>query len=104
MAEAKALQHLDADQSLPMRVLARRVHTNPSNLTVIVARLEARGLLARDVGGLRRVKGVRLTAAGVTLRRKLEGRLLEDHPAVQGLSASDRQRLLRLVRRLHDSA
>jgi DNA-binding MarR family transcriptional regulator len=101
VAEAKALQHLEADQSLPMRVLAARVHANPSNVTVIVSRLEARGLLARDVGSDRRVKGVRLTAAGLTLRSKMEARLLEDHPAVHGLSGSDRQRLLQVLRRLH---
>jgi len=34
---------------MPMRVLAARVHANPSNLTVIVGRLEARGLLTREV-------------------------------------------------------
>jgi DNA-binding MarR family transcriptional regulator len=104
VAEAKALQHLDADQSLPMRVLAARVHANPSNVTVIVSRLEARGLLARDVGSDRRVKGVRLTPAGLKLRGKLEARLVEDHPAVHGLSGSERRRLLQLLRRLHDAA
>jgi DNA-binding MarR family transcriptional regulator len=101
VAEAKALQHLDAEQSMPMRVLAARVHANPSNVTVIVSRLEARGVLVRDVGSDRRVKGVRLTPAGLKLRQKLESRLLEDHPAVRGLSPADQQKLLQVLRRLH---
>jgi DNA-binding MarR family transcriptional regulator len=104
VAEAKALQHLEADQSMPMRTLAARVHANPSNVTVIVARMEARGLLTRDVGSDRRVKGVRLTPAGLKLRRKLEARMLEDHPAVNGLSAAERHKLLLLLRRLHTAA
>jgi MarR family transcriptional regulator, organic hydroperoxide resistance regulator len=98
--EAKALQHLDPDQSLPMRALAARLHANPSNVTVIVARLEARGVLERQESPDRRVKGVRLTPAGLDLRRKLEARLLVDHPAVRGLSAADQQRLLGILRQL----
>jgi len=104
VAEAKALQHLEADQSMPMRALAARVHANPSNVTVIVARLEARGLLARDVGSDRRVKGVRLTPAGLQVRQKLEARLLTEHPAVVGLNSAERRQLLALLRRLHESA
>ena len=41
---------------MPMRALAARLHANPSNVTVIVARLEARGLLERQVSDDRRVK------------------------------------------------
>ena len=100
IAEAKALANLDAHGALPMRALAARVHTNPSNLTVIVARLEGRGLLTRDVGADRRVKGVRLTPAGVELRARFEARLLADHPAVRGLTPSDQRRLLDVLRRL----
>ncbi len=100
VAEAKALQHLEPDQAMPMRALAARVHANPSNVTVIVARLEARGLLSREVSGDRRVKGVRLTRSGVELRSRLEARLLADHPAVQGLTGADQRRLLELLRRL----
>src|ERR1700682_6411806 len=69
LAEAKAIQHLEPDQAMPMRALAARLHANPSNVTVIVARLEARGLLERQVSDDRRVKGVRLTPAGLDLRR-----------------------------------
>ena len=104
VAEAKALQHLEAESSMPMRALAARVHANPSNVTVIVARLEARGLLTRDVGSDRRVKGVRLTSAGLKMRQALEMRLLADHPVVHGLSAAEQHQLLVLLRQLQHTA
>ena len=98
--EAKALQILEPDRPLPMRELAARLHANPSNVTVAVGRLEARGLVARQGGDDRRVKSVRLTGDGVDVRRRLERRLAEDHPAVRGLAPSQRAALLRLLRRL----
>jgi DNA-binding MarR family transcriptional regulator len=100
VAEAKALSHLEADQPMPMRALAARLHANPSNVTVIVARLEARGLLERQVSDDRRVKGVRLTTGGLELRRKLQARLIADHPAVRGLTPTEQDTLLSLLRRL----
>ena len=100
VAEAKALQHLEPDRAMPMRELATRLHANPSNVTVVVARLEARGVLSREVSADRRVKGVRLTPAGVELRARLEARLLAEHPAVSGLSPSEQLQLLNLLRRL----
>jgi DNA-binding MarR family transcriptional regulator len=102
--EAKALSNLESVQALPMRVLATRLHANPSNVTVIVARLEARGLLERQVSDDRRVKGVRLTPDGLAVRHKLEARLIADHPAVSGLSPAEQASLLSLLRRLHDKS
>jgi DNA-binding MarR family transcriptional regulator len=98
--EAKALQILEPDRPLPMRELAARLHANPSNVTVAVGRLEARGLVARQGGDDRRVKSVRLTEVGEDVHRRLERRLAEDHPAVTGLSPIQRKALLRLLRRL----
>jgi DNA-binding MarR family transcriptional regulator len=100
IAEAKALQHLQLGRATPMRGLAARLHANPSNVTVIVARLEARGLLAREVSADRRVKGVQLTRQGRELRDRLLARLAEDHPAVQGLSPAEQRSLLILLRKL----
>jgi DNA-binding MarR family transcriptional regulator len=85
-----------------MRALATRLHANPSNVTVIVARLEARGLLERQVSDDRRVKGVRLTSAGTDLRQRLEARLIADHPAVRGLTPAEQDTMLNLLRRLTD--
>lgn len=100
LAEAKALQHLEPGQAMAMRALAARLHANPSNVTVVVARLEARNLLERQVSDDRRVKSVRLTSAGRDLKHKLETRLIADHPAVRGLSAADQHHLLTILRRL----
>jgi DNA-binding MarR family transcriptional regulator len=100
LPEAKALQHLEPERAMPMRELARRLHANPSNVTVVVARLEARGVLSREVSADRRVKGVRLTPAGAKLRARLEARLLADHPATRGLSPAEQRQLLTLLRRL----
>lgn len=100
LAEAKALQQLDAERAMPMRGLAARVHANPSNVTVIVGRLESRGLLSRELGADRRVKGVRLTPLGAEQRARLEARLRADHPAVRGLTPEEQTTLLELLRRL----
>jgi len=100
VAEAKALLNLEPERATPMRALAARVHANPSNVTVIVDRLEARGLLSRQVSADRRVRGVRLTPAGVALQARLDERLRADHPALANLSAEERRELLRLLRRL----
>jgi DNA-binding MarR family transcriptional regulator len=100
ITDAKALQNLEPGQAMPMRALAARLHSNPSNVTVVVARLEARNLLERQVGDDRRVKGVRLTPAGEALKHKLEARLIADHPIVRGLSPADQQNLLAILRQL----
>jgi DNA-binding MarR family transcriptional regulator len=102
--EAKALQNLEPARPLSMRELSARLHANPSNLTVCVARLEARGLVNRRASGDRRVKNVVLTASGLAIRERLEARLLEDHPATSGLSANQRETLLRILRRLSEHA
>jgi DNA-binding MarR family transcriptional regulator len=103
MPEAKALGALEPGRPLAMRELAARVHASPSNLTVTVDRLEARGLIVRggaDERRDRRVKSVQLTAAGLALRQRLEARMATDHPAVRGLDASQRAALLEILQAL----
>ncbi len=100
MPEAKVLQALDGPEMVPMRTVAERVHANPSNITVVVARLDGRGYVTREGTSDRRVKGVRLTKAGLDLRRRLADRLREDHPAVGDLSHTQQTALLRLLRAL----
>jgi DNA-binding MarR family transcriptional regulator len=102
VAEVKVVLNLTTDAALPMRALAARVHANPSNVTVLVSRLEARGLLSREVSADRRIKRVRLTRAGSELRSRLESRLLADHPAVAGLSPAQQRTFLALLRALLD--
>ena len=105
--EAKALLNLEPDRCLSMRELSALLHANPSNVTVAVGRLEARGLVGRQGADDRRVRGVLLTPAGVALRRRLEARLADDSPAVRGLSRDERRTLrdvlLQLERRSRTS-
>ena len=100
--ESKALLNLEPDRCLSMRELSALLHANPSNVTVAVGRLEARGLVGRQGADDRRVRGVRLTPAGVMLRRRLEARLADDSPAVRGLSPDERQTLRDVLLRLDE--
>jgi DNA-binding MarR family transcriptional regulator len=100
--EAKALLSLAPGRCLSMRELSALLHANPSNVTVSVGRLEGRGLVRRQGADDRRVKGVILTEAGVRLRGRLEDRLMEDSPAVRGLSRTERETLRAILRQLDE--
>ena len=64
----------------------------PSNVTGLVDRLHARGLLERRAGEAdRRVKHLTLTAAGQRLRAELEARLFARQPLLARLSRGDQQ-------------
>jgi len=102
--EAKALLHLEPDRCLSMRELSALLHANPSNVTVTVGRLEARGLVARRGGDDRRVRGVVLTEAGVAHRDRLNARLMVDSPAVRGLDRAQREALRALLQLLDERA
>jgi DNA-binding MarR family transcriptional regulator len=102
--EAKALQALEPDDDVPMRTVAARLHANPSNVTLVISRLEARGLITRQSAEDRRVKGVRLTDAGLAMRQRLADRIAVDHPALAGLSDNQRESLLRILRRLDQNS
>jgi DNA-binding MarR family transcriptional regulator len=102
--EAKALLSLQPDQWLSMRELSALLHANPSNVTVAVGRLEARGLVSRRGVDDRRVRGVLLTEAGAALRARLDARLTDDSPAVRGLAREEREALRDVLRRLDERA
>src|SRR5258707_6094659 len=58
--------------ALPMNEAAGKLHCDPSNVTGIVDRLEARGLIERQhLTTDRRVKQLALTPAGRPLRRAI---------------------------------
>lgn len=84
----------------PMSQLAERLDCDPSNVTGLVDRLQARGLLERRVDEAdRRVKLLTLTMAGRRLRSKLEARLFAGRPLLARLSRGDQQALRDLLRR-----
>lgn len=96
--QARALHHLNAPRT--MGELADMLCCDASNVTGIVDRLEARGVVERQVvPGDRRVKRIVLTEDGRRLWQAHHGRLLEDLPLVAGLSCDDQQLLHDLLAR-----
>jgi MarR family transcriptional regulator, organic hydroperoxide resistance regulator len=99
--QAHALKVLRPGHPIAMRELADGLHCDPSNITGIVDRLEARGLVERGAAaGDRRVKTLLLTARGVELRARLLDRLSEPPPAIAALTAGEQRQLLDLLRRV----
>jgi DNA-binding MarR family transcriptional regulator len=97
--QARMLFHIDPKAPVPMSEVARRAGYEPSNLTGIIDKLEARGLVKRrSANDDRRVKRVSLTRAGAALRKQLIARLYAPEPWMLALSAED-QRLLRDILR-----
>ncbi len=95
--QAKALHELNVEPPISMRELAERLKSDPSNVTGLIDRLEARGLVERRPDPSdRRVKGLALTSAGARMRERLFARLYSAPPAVAELSEPD-QRCLRDV-------
>jgi MarR family transcriptional regulator, organic hydroperoxide resistance regulator len=93
--QAHVLRLLEPGAPLPMRLLARKLGCDASNVTGIVDRLEERGLLVRAVSAVdRRVKMLVLTDAGIQLRRMILNDLAEAPEPIAQLSAED-QRALR---------
>ena len=100
-AQARALHELDLDRPMSMRELAERLKSDPSNLTGLIDRLEARGLVERRPDPTdRRIKGLALTPAGAQLREKLFARLYKAPPAVAGLSQHDQRALRDVLQRV----
>jgi MarR family transcriptional regulator, organic hydroperoxide resistance regulator len=98
-AQAGALLRMEPDIPLPMHELATMLACDNSNVTGIVDRLEARGLVARQPYAQdRRVKHVVLTPLGVELRDRVRARLAEPPAAITRLSAADQRRLRDLLR------
>src|SRR5438874_13585031 len=94
---ARALHELDVEPPISMRELAQRLKSDPSNVTGLVDRLEARGLVERRADPRdRRIKGLALTSAGASMRERLFARLYSAPPSVTDLPESD-QRCLRDV-------
>ncbi len=98
-AQAGALLHLDSP--LPMHALATLLVCDNSNVTGIVDRLEARGLVARHSSADdRRVKHVVLTPAGRRLRGRILSRVGRPPPGLERLSQDEQRQLRDLLSRL----
>ena len=97
-SQAHLLLSLDPKEERPMSALAGALACDPSNVTGIVDRLEARGLIRRRASTEdRRVKRLALTSRGERLRARLMDRMVP--PAGLGnLSATELQRLCSMLR------
>ncbi|MER7482296.1 MarR family transcriptional regulator [Streptomyces sp. NPDC126510] len=101
-AQARLLSLLCLEP-LPMRRLAQQLKCEPSNVTGIVDRLEARGLVERQPNPSdRRVKVAAATAEGRQVARNLRESLRFAREPLAGLSEEERVALRDALRRMLD--
>lgn len=98
-AQAGAL--LQLDEPRPMHDLATELGCDNSNVTGLVDRLAARGLVDRQPSpDDRRVRHIVLTAAGRRTRNRLLERVGRPTADVERLSVDEQRQLLRLLRKV----
>ncbi|MFD9886278.1 MarR family winged helix-turn-helix transcriptional regulator [Streptomyces alboflavus] len=99
-AQARVLGLLSLEP-MPMRRIAQKLKCEPSNVTGIVDRLEARGLVERRPDPAdRRVKLAAPTADGLTTARSLRESLDFAREPLAELSREERESLRELLRRM----
>jgi MarR family transcriptional regulator, organic hydroperoxide resistance regulator len=95
----KALHSMDCP--LAMKELGRRMHCDPSFVTLIADMLEKRGLARREPHPAdRRVKNLVLTDDGLALKRRVETELTARMPWNRALDGDERSHLLALIRKM----
>ena len=100
--QAKAL--LALDEALPMRRVAERLGAEPSNITGIVDRLQARGLVERQADPTdRRIKLIATTDAGKSVAADLRGRLRFASDPLVALTEAQRRTLRDLLHLMTES-
>ncbi|WP_254885935.1 MarR family winged helix-turn-helix transcriptional regulator [Streptomyces sp. NA02950] len=100
MTQAKMLILLR--QPLPMRALAGRLGCDASNITGLVDRLEARGLVSRHLDASdRRIKRVVATEEGREAVRRVRADMRGTAEAFARLDEEGRRSLYELLGRLH---
>lgn len=99
-AQARLLTLLSREP-LPMRKLAHRLRCEPSNVTGIVDRLEARGYVERRPDPVdRRVKVAAVTEEGRAVAQAVRDGLRFAGEPLAGLSRDQREELRELLRRM----
>ena len=99
-AQCHVLRLLRPDGAVPMRALAESLGCDASNVTGIIDRLEARGLVERRAAHHdRRIKELALTPAGVAARAQVIERLGEPPESIARLSAEDQEALCTILRK-----
>jgi MarR family transcriptional regulator, organic hydroperoxide resistance regulator len=99
----KALHTLDCPMA--MKELGKRMHCDPSFVTLVTDMLEKRGLARREpFAADRRIKNIVLTDDGLALKQKVEAEITARMPWNSALSADERAQLLALIRKMLDAA
>jgi len=102
--QARAMMRLQPEEPLPMSALAVALHCDNSNVTGIVDRMEAAGLVERRAfEGDRRVKAVALTPLGEMVREQVRARAGTPPPEIAALSEEDAELLRELLQRAIDA-
>jgi MarR family transcriptional regulator, organic hydroperoxide resistance regulator len=98
----KALHTLE--RPMAMKDLGKRMHCDPSFVTVIADMLEKKGLARREAHpGDRRVKNLVLTGEGLELKHRIEGEMAARMPWSRTLDEHEREQLLSLIRKMLSS-
>jgi MarR family transcriptional regulator, organic hydroperoxide resistance regulator len=98
--QAHVLRLLDPTKPRPMGELAEMLKCDASNITGIVDRLEARGLVARgSAPGDRRVKALAPTPAGLAMRERVLASMQTPPAAIDALPTADKRALRDILRR-----
>jgi DNA-binding MarR family transcriptional regulator len=100
-AQCHVLHLIEPGRPVPMGQIASTLSCDASNVTGLIDRLESRGLVKRRPSAEdRRVRVLDLTPSGVRLRTLLVSRMTTPPDALDRLSASDQQALVRILSRL----
>jgi DNA-binding MarR family transcriptional regulator len=101
--QCHVLHLIEPERPLPMRRLAETLRCDASNVTGLVDRLEARGLVQRQASeDDRRVKVIQLTPTGSRLRAQLLKRMTGSACPLSKLSPKDQRALVRILEALVD--
>ncbi len=89
------------DHPMAMKELGKRMHCDPSFVTLIADMLEKRGLARREPHPAdRRVKNLVLTDEGLGLKRRIESEISARMPWNRALTDAERAELLALIRKM----
>jgi DNA-binding MarR family transcriptional regulator len=95
----KALHTLECPMA--MKELGKRMHCDPSFVTLVADMLEKRGLAFREPHPAdRRVKNIVLTEEGLALKHAVEAEITARMPWNQALTDDERTQLLALIRKM----
>lgn len=99
LQQLAALRNILPGEGMPMSGLAEALSCDAANVTAVVDKLEARGLVRRAPSPDRRVRLLETTPRGEELRRRILARLREPAPWLLALDPEEQRQLRDLLRR-----